>query len=230
MNAKLKQIYDILAHDEQDNDRKLYYVMRMRFLLTISFHPNDLIPNTMGSDETIVMPQTAVYRTTQITDFIPDAGMIAKYVDALKKAFNENPERKTHLVRLSFDGYDYVYAVSRKEEAPGVPTKDALRQLVWLAYDSGTIVLIPDPNGDELHEPVLMIGDDWLYFDSDDGDISGLTPSQYVQKHDKDYVVDHMTDAIWDLYQMDPQSAEPAYIFCVLYENVERAKTSYGER
>lgn len=230
MNAKLEQIYDILAHDEQDSDRKLYYVMRMRFLLTISFHPNDLIPNTMGSDETIVMPQTAIYRTTQITDFIPDAGMIAKYVDALKKTFNENPERKAHLVRLSFDGYDYVYAVNRKEEAPGVPTKDALRQLVWLAYDSGTIVLIPDPNGDELHEPVMMIGDDWLYFDSDDGDIGGLTPSQYVQKHDRDYVVDHMTDAVWDLYQMDPQSAEPAYIFCVLYENVERAKTSYGER
>lgn len=230
MNAKLEQIYDILAHDEQGSDRKLYYVMRMRFLLTISFHPNDLIPNTMGSDETIVMPQTAVYRTTQITDFIPDAGMIAKYVDALKKAFNENPERKAHLVRLSFDGYDYVHAVSRKEETPGVPTKDALRQLVWLAYDSGTIVLVPDPNGDELHEPVLMIGDDWLYFDSDDGDIGRLTPSQYIQKHDKDYVVDHMTDAIWDLYQMDPQSAEPAYIFCVLYENAERAKTSYGER
>lgn len=230
MNSKLKQIYDLLAPSEQEGCKKLYYVMRMRFLLTISFHSNDLIPNTMGSDESIVMPQTAVYNTTQITDFIPDAGMIAKYVDALKKAFNDNPERKAHLVRLSFDGYDYIYAINRKEEAPGVPTKDALRQLVWLAYDSGAIILMPDPNGDEMHEPVLKIGDDWLYFDSDDGCIGQMTPAQYVQKHDRDYIVDHMADAIWELYHTDPDSTEPAYIFCVLYENVERAKSKYQER
>lgn len=222
MNSALEQIYKTLTPKEQATPERVpYYVMRLRFLLNVSFRPDGIMPNTMGMQESLVIPQEMTYRTTQITRFIPDHRTISEYVDKLKAAFNENPDRQARLLSLTFDGYDYLYAIAPREEKNGVPTKEALRGLIEYAFLNKIIRIIPDPSGDGVHEPVMAIGDRWLYFDSEDKDIRSMTPMVYSTRHDSDYVIRNTTDAIWDLYRTDPEGKEIGYIFAYLYEAVE---------
>lgn len=223
MNSALTQIYKMLTPEEQmPPDRQPYYVMRLRFKLRILSPQEDLIPNTMGIQESTIMNEEETYRTTKVTRFIPDSGTISEYVKALKIAFNDNPKRKTKLLSLEFDGYDYLYAVMPKEESEGIPTKEALSGLIEYAFLNKVIRIVPDPNGDGIHEPVMSVGDDWVYFDSEDKDVRNLTPLAYEARHDAGYIIRNMTDAVWDLYQTDPESPRVGCIFAYLYETIER--------
>lgn len=222
MNSALTQIYKMLTPEEQmPPGRQPYYVMRLRFKLrTLSPH-EDLIPNTMGIQESTIMNEEGTYRTTKVTRFIPDSGTISEYVKALKIAFNDNPKREKKLLSLEFDGYDYLYAVIPKEESKGAPTKEALFGLIEYAFLNKVIRIMPDPNGDGIHEPVMSVRDDWVYFDSEDKDIRDLTPLAYEARHDAEYIIRNMTDAVWDLYQTDPESPKVRCIFAYLYEAIE---------
>lgn len=223
MNSALEQIYRTLTPEEQAASKKRpYYVMRLRFLLTISFSPNDILPNTMGTQETIAIPQEAVYRTTMVTRSIPDQAAIEEYRKALIESFMGNPNKKATLIRLGFDGYDYLYAAIPKEEADGVPTKDALEGLIRNGLENKAITIVPNPNGDGIHEPVMTIGTTWLHFDSEDPDVESSEPREYLSRHDNGYIIKRMADAVWDLYQSDPGDPESDYIFACLYLAMEQ--------
>lgn len=225
MNSALERIYTILTPDTQSQSaRRPYYIMRLRFEMTLAFDTKELMPVAMGFQDAIISPKKVDYRTTQITRFIPDMNVINEYRDIITRAFNENPVHGAHLTNLAFVGYDYLYAIEPKELAPGVPTKDALAALIDNAYGREAIKLIGNPNGDNVHDPVMSVGNDWLYFESGEPDIENMTPDEYMQKHDVPDIVDRMTDAVWELYEEDPKSPEVGYIFAYLYEMMEKPR------
>lgn len=201
MNSALAQIYRTLTTKEQaPSGKPPYYVIRFRFKLRIFRPKEDLMGKTAGLHESIIMDEEGTYRVTRVTRFIPDTKTINEYVKELKAVFNDSLESDAKLLSLEFDGYDYLYQVAPKEESDGVPTKEALTGLIEYAFLNKIIGIVPDPNGDGVHEPVMKIGDDWLYFDSEDSDARDLTPAAYSAKHDAGYVIRNMTEGVWDLY------------------------------
>lgn len=222
MNSTLKQIYREISPKEQAKlESPPLYVMRLRFILRISFKPDAILPDTMGIHECIITPEESTYRTTLITRVIPDSSLIKRYENTIAASYHQNKTKDTRLDSVRFDGYDYIEAVLPKEEAENVPTKAALRELVRCAWQTKALQVKADPNGDNIHGPVLFIDEDWIYFDSSEG-VELETPEFYLSQHNEPYLVQHMTDAIWELYRFDPESAEAAFIFAFLYEKLEQ--------
>lgn len=222
MNSMLNQIYRELTPKEQTElASPPFYVMRLKFRIRFSFKPNAILPDTIGIQEGIITPQEAAYSTTMITRIIPDESLIQKYRNRIAASYNENKDKDTRLDGVDFVGYEYINAVLPREEAKNVPTKDALYELVRYAWQIHALRIDADPNGDNVHGPVLFVDDDWLYFDSSEG-VEDEDPRFYLLKHGEEYLVTHMTDAIWELYVTDPESPEVAFIFAYLYEKLEQ--------
>ena len=221
MNPTLERIYREISPKEQAKlESPPFYIMQLRFILGISFRPDTVLPDTMGIDESIVTPREAIYRTTLVTKTVPDSSLITEYKQKIIASFVQNG-KDIRLDFVKFDGYESIHTVLPREEAKNVPTKDALYALVYYAWRAKTIHIEADPNGDGIHNPVLFIDDDWIYFDSSIN-AEQETPEFYLLKHDEEYLITCITDAIWELYQSDPESAETAFIFAYLYETLEQ--------